>query len=68
MKRALAVLLLLGAAQARAAEPAAAPGETKVAEVTPASLRLRKRALGATERRKLARDRKAAEDNNLSRG
>jgi len=42
--------------------------DDELIEVTPASLRLRKRALGATERRKLARDRKAAEDNNLSRG
>src|SRR6266699_369680 len=40
--------------------------DDELIEVTPASLRLRKRALGATERRKLARDRKAAEDNNLS--
>ena len=38
MKQALAVLVLLGGAQARAAEPASAPAETKVAEVTPAAL------------------------------
>jgi len=36
--------------------------DDELIEVTPASLRLRKRALGATERRKLARDRKAAEE------
>ncbi len=35
--------------------------DDELIEVTPASLRLRKRALGATERRKLARDRKAEE-------
>src|SRR5947209_8710202 len=42
--------------------------DDELIEVTPSSIRVRKRALGATERRKLARDRKAAEDNNLSRG
>jgi len=38
MKRALLLLLPLAAAQARAAEQDEAPGETKVAQVTPASL------------------------------
>ncbi len=36
--------------------------DDELIEVTPSSLRLRKRALGATERRKLARNARAAED------
>ena len=36
--------------------------DDELIEVTPSSIRLRKRALGATERRKLARNARAAEE------
>jgi GTP-binding protein len=36
--------------------------DDELIEVTPASIRLRKRALGATERRKLARNARAADE------